>query len=273
MLEEGGLLAAQRNAAILLQQTKALMSLIDKTQAVKLDATFQALLEEAASYGSDFALKAIQAIDSTNPVFKPQIPIEAVRYAAEDALDRLRTHSETFAKRASTIVAQGLIQGWGINKTAQLMTAQLAIVKTNATTIVRTETMQALSKATMATYAENKIGFVMRHTAIGERVCAICAARSGEITRAETTIAILHPRCRDYLTPVKPEWLRLGLINLDWAKNFHEQTLKALPEEVVPKYGQLAPFEKSLGLEKPTKPVWSPKSGFLDSNFAKAAGA
>lgn len=270
--QEGGLLAAQRNAAILLQQIKAFMQLIDASQAAKLDASFQALLTEAGLQGQTFAMNAIHAIAPGNPVFKPQIPIEAVRYAAEDSVERLKSHGDAFAKRTSTIIAQGLIQGWGMDRTVKLMADQLDVARTNAVTIVRTETMQATTKAAMATYQENGIQYVMRHSAVGERVCVVCSARTGEITRLDQTIVVLHPRCRDYVTPVSPQWLRLGLIDLKWAENFHRDVVKALPEGVKPKYDALAPFEKSAGMEKRPKPVWSPKGGFLDAAFKKEAG-
>lgn len=260
--DEGGSVLSKHRALVLLSQVSDLLSLVNTRNADEIQQQFENLLRGAGDQGSTLAQELVQAI--ANEQLKPfaQVPIAAVRFAAQNAVQRLQKHSDDFREKASTIVTQGLIQGWGPDTIARQLRQQLDITQSRATTIARTEALAAHNEAAQDAYQANGIDAFQLIATQDDRLCPTCSARNMQVYKLGESKPPLHPRCRCYSLPWKSGWQQLGLTNDTWAVQFRQKSIAQLQEQgLEPDYGA-SPFEKANGQSAPT-PLWSPSN--LDS--------
>ncbi|XHX80956.1 MAG: minor capsid protein [Stenomitos frigidus ULC029] len=263
MEAQGSLVAAQQNSIILLGQLKTLLQLLSPDELSKITTRLEKLYTEVGVETAALNRLMVQTIEPGATVLAPRIVPEAVRYAAERSVTYFQKYGQEFAHGVGITVAQGLIQGWGVDKTVREMRKVVAIPINRARAVVRTESLQASDHANRAAMEASGIDYVCRCATEDRRTCVWCASRAGEITRRDQTVASLHVSCRCCLIPVRPSWVKLGLFDLDWVRK-HAATLhKDLAE---PLNQRQAPFEKSN--DTPRVPVlWTPTRGFVDPKF------
>jgi SPP1 gp7 family putative phage head morphogenesis protein len=186
------------------------------------------------------------------------IPIEALRYGAEEQTRYLAKYGDEFASRASAAVEQGLIQGWGVSRLSSVLRQQLEVTKQRADIIARTASLSACNAATEKAFRDNGVEWVQWMATVDSRVCNFCAARNGNMYELGSTRPPIHFQDRCFIVPVKRKFFELGLVKEDWIRDFRAQGLEELKKlDRQPNYG-LAPFERTAGLESPPQPVWRP---------------
>jgi hypothetical protein len=94
----------------------------------------------------------------------------------------------------------------------------------------------------------------MRYVTIDDRTCPHCAGRQGEVTKAEETIEVLHPRCRCVLAPYNPEWTLDGELPAGELEEMRDETIATLRSTGADVATGPAPFERG---NRP-RPVWTP---------------
>lgn len=263
MAAKGSLVAAQQNAMILMGQLKELLTLLSPADLDKLTDQLERLYLDVGKQSTAFTKTMITTIEPGASVMAPRIVPETVRYAAERSITYFQKYGQEFAHGVSFTVSQGLIQGWGIDKTVQEMRKVLDIPINRSRAIVRTESLQASDHANRASMEASGIDYVCRCATEDRRTCIWCVSRAGEITRRDQTVASLHVSCRDCLIPVRPSWVKLGLFDLDWVKGHAASLHEELDE---PLNQGKAPFEKSNGTSR-VPVLWSPTKGFVDPKF------
>ncbi|MFN6472556.1 MAG: minor capsid protein [Nostoc sp. SerVER01] len=262
-------LTGLQRSALLLQEIEELLNLVPPRVAATLEAGVVELINQASQNGSLMALELIGTIAPNTIILPSTVPVEALKSAVTDAMSWLTGTGTEFKTAAKQVIAQGLIQNKGVAWTTGVLRRNLGISKRNAESIARTATLGATDQATREAYETNAIGYVQRVSAEDERVCGFCAFRCGNIYRLDEVFAILHVRCRCYLMPVKAEWLRDGLVDLEWMRSHHATTAAIAQTPLNP---GLVQFERSRGLTIPPTPLWTPNGGFADDDFARAAG-
>jgi SPP1 gp7 family putative phage head morphogenesis protein len=260
LVANGSLSAIQRKL-LLMAEIKDLLNLV--SQSTDYQAQFEELLILANQEGQNLARELISVLgEGTIYQISAEIPLEAVRVAAEEQMRYLRRYGEDFAMRATEVVTQGLIQGWGVKRVEGILVQQLGLGKVRAEAIARTATLSAFNGATQEHYRVNQIELFQWVATADDRTCPVCVARSGNIYRLEATRPPAHVRCRCYQMPVQRKWFDNGRIKEAWIRDFHQKGLDALiAAGKKPNYG-IAPFEKSNGLTEPPTPVWTPAKGF-----------
>jgi SPP1 gp7 family putative phage head morphogenesis protein len=261
-------LTGLQRSALLIQEVEQLLNLVPPATAATLEIEVRQLINDATQNGSSLARELIGAIAPDAMILPSTIPVEALKSAVEDTMLWLTGTGAEFKTAAKQVIAQGLIQNKGIAWTAGVLRRNLGVSKSNAESIARTATLQATDQATRVGYETNNIGYVQRVSAEDERVCGFCALRCGNIYRLEDAFAILHVRCRCYLMPVKPEWLSLGLVDLDWMRSHHATTAAIASTPLNP---GLVQFERLRGFSRPAIPLWTPGGGFQDEEFERMA--
>ncbi|MEH2070024.1 MAG: minor capsid protein [Nostoc sp.] len=259
-------LTGLQRSALLLQEIEELLNLVPPRVAATLEAGVNELINQASQNGSSMALELIGTIAPNTIILPSTVPVEALKSAVSDAMSWLTGTGTEFKTAAKQVIAQGLIQNKGIPWTTGVLRRNLGISKRNAESIARTATLQATDQATREAYETNAIGYVQQVSAEDERVCGFCAFRCGNIYRLDEVSAILHVRCRCYLMPVKAEWLRDGLVDLEWMRSHHATTAAIAKTPLNP---GLVQFERSRGLTSPATPLWTPNGGFQDDEFAR----
>lgn len=255
------LLATQR-ALLLADQLKDQLILLNPQVEKAMTARFDRLLTTANQQGENLAgqLLSLSSGEQDAKWASANIPIEAVASQAKNASTTLAKHSQEFAEKASVVVQQGMIQGWGAAKTAKAMAEQLGILLYQAERIVRTESMNAYDNATRSRYKANEVNYVMRVATGDAKVCGSCAARAGQIYEIDKAPAVIHPNDRCTNVPVKKEWVDAGLVDLEWAKG-HAKDTQARTQEKLTQKG--TNFEKG----KPPTPLWNPEKGFINGGL------
>jgi len=252
-----GALMARDRAVVLLSQVADLLQLINTRNADTIQQAFEDLLRGADAQGVTLAQDLTRAIANQSLQMTAQIPLAAIANQAAEGMTRLRNHIEAFADKASTIVSQGLIQGWGTDKVASLLRQELGVVQHRAETIARTESLSASNGAAIATYQANGIDLATWQATADDRLCGYCAARNQKIYHLEDLVLPAHPRCRCFASPASESWLRLGLLDTKWAADFRAKSLAELRSQgLEPNDGQ-TPFEKANGIDAPVA-VWEP---------------
>lgn len=114
--------------------------------------------------------------------------------------------------RARAVLTQAAAFGWGADKTARQFRDVLALTRTRAETIARTELHRVYRTTTRDTYAANAdvvTGWTWR-AHIDRKTCPGCMAMDGTVHPVDEVLAG-HPRCRCAMVPLTPTWADLGL--------------------------------------------------------------
>jgi SPP1 gp7 family putative phage head morphogenesis protein len=256
-LETPGSLMAGDRAAVLLSQVADLLGLINTRNAEEIQQAFEDLLRGADAQGATLADNLARAIANQQLQMTANVPLAAILNQATEGMTRLRNHTEAFADKASTVVTQGLIQGWGTDKIASLLQKEMGLVRHKAETIARTESLSATNAAAKANYQANGLMLGSWQATADDRLCPTCGARNQKVYKLQDIVIPAHPRCRCFITPMSQTWLDLGLVDTTWAADFRARSLAELESlGLEPDYGRSA-FEKANGLELP-QPVWEP---------------
>ena len=252
--EMGGLAAYQRKL-LLLDQLK---ELLNPTAGRDFKRDFEELLRLADSTGIDMGRRLLEISGEDFVRSTATIPLDALRYAAEEQTRYLARYGDEFASRASAAVEQGLIQGWGVSRLSSVLRGQLEITKQRADIIARTASLSASNAAAENCFRENGSEWIQWIATIDSRVCRYCSARNGNMYELGSTRPPIHYQDRCFIVPVKKKFFELGLIKEDWIRDHREKGLAELEKQgLKPDYG-LSPFERAAGLEAPPKPMWRP---------------
>ncbi|MBW4692212.1 MAG: DUF3626 domain-containing protein [Lyngbya sp. HA4199-MV5] len=257
--ETPGSLMGRERAAVLLLQVSDLLQLLNTRSAEDIQQAFEDLLRGAAAQGVTLADDLSRAIANQQLQATANVPIAAIVNQATEGMTRLRNHTEAFADKASTIVTQGLIQGFGTDKIASLLHQQLGVVKARATAIARTESLAASNASAIASYQANGLSLGTWQSTLDSRLCPFCAARNQKIYRLEDIVLPAHVACRCFASPASERWLQLGLIDTKWATDFRAKSLAELRSQGLEPDDGASPFERANGLDAP-EPVWSPEA-------------
>jgi len=268
-LETPGSLMARDRALVLLSQVADLLTLLNTRKADDIQQAFEDLLRGAEAQGVTLAQDLTRAIANQSLQMTANVPIEALQNQATEGMTRLRNHTNAFADKASTIVTQGLIQGWGTDKIASLLQRELGVVRHKAETIARTESLSASNAAIAATLAANDYTLFQFFATKDDRVCPFCSARNQNVYKLGESQPPLHPRCRCVMVGFKQEHLALGLIDTAWSQNFREGAIAELKAQGLEPNDGLAPFEKANGFEAPVA-IWEP--GQREDEWREDAG-
>lgn len=254
---QGSLFASQRRL-LLLQELGPLLSIVRPEEAAAYEALMAEALQLSHTTGATLADELVRVRDPGYPLQDfATIPIEAAVLQARDGVQRLRRYDEEFRAAASSIVEQGLIQGWGTKRVQGVLERELGVAKGKAETLARTEVMSALNDASQQRYAANDL-LVQVFNSPSERTCPFCLARHGNVYRVGQVSVPFHPRCRDYLAPFSPKWQERGLT--DDAAITADKAARIADFEA--KGGRLSPgptyWERKAGLTAAPAPVWRP---------------
>ena len=151
-----------------------------------------------------------------------------------------------------------LAQGDSWRQLSKTLKESLELTKNRAQMVARTEMGAAMAEGTKLRYEREGIEYVQFISTLSSRTCSYCAWRHGNVYERSKAVIKLHPRCGCTSVPWKPEWEKKGLTD----PQADAKQRKAILEELEksgkkPNYGP-APFERSVGLEKPQKPFWEP---------------
>ncbi|HIK42169.1 phage minor head protein [Thermoleptolyngbya sp. M55_K2018_002] len=254
----GDILGAQR-AAVLVNDLAAVMQLVNPENAGEYERALERVLSEAGVEGDRLAAELLQAVRPESAM-RPfaGIPLDVVAQRSKESVQRLRNHSEEFRQRASAVVSQSLIQGWGSTRTAGILRRELGITKGKAEAIARTEIMSAFNWGAMVRYVNAGIEFVQWVITPAESLCRVCAARNMRVYRIRDAIVPAHPFCRCMVIPWGMQWQGLGLTDDEFARDYRQQVMVELVADgKVPDYGA-TPFERAAGLERAPEAVWVP---------------
>jgi SPP1 gp7 family putative phage head morphogenesis protein len=258
-------LTSVQRATLLNSEIESMLNLLPKPVIDSLEQPVVNLIQLATNNSNSLAQSLIRTLNPESIIIPSTVPIEAVKNSANNAMLWLSGTNTEFKITAKKVIAQGLAQNKGVAWTTSVLRQNLGISQKNAETIIRTATLQATDESTKEVYESNNIGYAQRVSAEDKNVCGICSLRAGNIYKLNETSGILHNRCRCYLMPILPEWIKTGLVDLEWTIQHHEQTLAIASSP--PNYG-IAQFERQLGFPSPPQPVWTPRGGFLDEEFA-----
>lgn len=249
----GGLVAYQRKL-LLLDQLKELINPVSGRD-FKWD--FEELLRVADQTGIEMGRRLLE-IGEDFVRSTATIPLDALRYGAEEQTRYLSRYGDEFASRASAAVEQGLIQGWGVDRLSRVLRDQLEVTKQRADIIARTASLSACNAAAENCFRENGAEWIQWMATIDSRVCKFCSARNGNMYELGSTRPPIHFQDRCFIVPVKRKFFELGLVKEDWIRDYREKGLAELEKQgLKPDYG-LSPFERAAGLESVPKPVWRP---------------
>lgn len=240
---------------LLLAEMKDLVNLIEGG---RYQGAFEELLQLANQEGITLATELMNAIEADFTRAVASIPLEAVRFAAEEQTRYLNRYGEEFANKTSAIVEQGLIQGWGVPRLQDAMMGQLGITKIRAEMISRTASVSAGNAAMISQYQRNNMdGFIWVAT-VDRRVCGFCAARNGQAYDFKAFRPPLHPRDRCFTTPYKESWAKKGLIDKNWYRKFRADGIEELrKQDLQPNYG-VSSFERLAGITQAPTSIWKP---------------
>lgn len=251
--EKLSLTAAAQTAAIM-QDLGGLLSVIDPAREEEFIQRFEQMISDAHELGGVMAEELVGAIAPDSDLRQyTGIPVEAVALQARDGVQRLYRWNEEFRGKASGIIEQSLIQGWGPRRAAEQLRSQLGITRFRAETIARTETLSALNDAAQLRYQQNGVEGVQWVCTIGE-VCPYCIARNGRVYETGKVRLPAHPRCRCIVVP----WKALWDTDDEFMQQYVSDRLKDLEQEGgKPNYGP-TPFERAAGLTTAPEPIWKP---------------
>lgn len=250
------LLPNQRKLLIL-SEVQGLLTLINPQQAEQLQKDFETMLKASGDAGQALVGQLSQAIANEQLQSFASVPLEAVRYQAEDGMRRLSRHTADFASRTSAVVEQALVQGWGARKTASALRGELGITKGKAEQLARTETLSSNNQAIAANAKRNGFEAFQFFATSDDRLCPTCGSRNQQIYKLGESQPPAHPSCRCIAVPIKLDWIEAGLIDTAWSQQFREGAIAEVEASGQRLNTGLAPFEKSNGLPRP-EPLWTP---------------
>ncbi len=240
---------------LLLAEMKDLLNLIEGGNYQQ---ALEDLMEVANQEGTTLAVELMNAIESDFARAVASIPLEAVRFAAEEQMRYLNRHGEEFANKASSVVEQGLIQGWSVPRIEKQLMQELGITKMRAQVISRTASVSAGNAAMKQQYIKHGMDGWIWVATPDSRVCPYCTARNGQAYDFKAFRPPIHPRCRCFSTPYKKAWVEKGLIDRDWYKNAREVGMVELRKaKLEPNYNP-SPFERAAGIAQAPTPIWKP---------------
>lgn len=210
-----------------------------------------ALVRDSYAAGMDNAISMLSAMQAQTVFASASVPIEAAVQAA-NASARLAHHGQAFALKAEQLVIDGIIRGRGWGATARELRRETGVTASKARQIVRTESITASHAARTAAFERDGIEIATWVATMDDRVCGYCAARSGNIYKIHDIIIPAHPGCRCVATPIRPEWVEAGIVDLEWNEEHHRETLERMEDKE--RRGP-SPFERALGWENPPEPV------------------
>jgi SPP1 gp7 family putative phage head morphogenesis protein len=182
------------------------------------------LLHKSAAKGMAEAKDSLKAYDEVPLQGEPDWA--AVRSAASASKDRLQKHSADFIAQAQTHIVDGIVRGRGLRQVSSDLRGAVGGLLADAERVVRTETVTALDNARRLQYASNGIEYVQRSAASDDRVCAWCADRDGLVYRIDEAPVCIHPYDRCANLPWRPEWVQLGIVDMEQSEQHREELLK-----------------------------------------------
>lgn len=274
-LTQGGAIGRAR-AAVLLQESGALVDLIESRLDTQSTATAQSIID-ARQLGVDGALEALSAFDPSHYdralealSVHGDINVRAATQAILGMESNLTNWSKEFISAAQNSVIQSIVSGEHSSSMARKLAADMSTTRYKAERVLRTELHQAEDRARREVYYESGILYVQRVATEDDRVCFWCMDRAGNIYKIEEAPASLHPFDRCFNMPWSPVWDELGLIDNEWI-NEHKNGVEAKYNEQVaarraagqkvtePAHGSAAPFD--IGRVAPVA-VWTPRTGY-----------
>lgn len=136
-------------------------------------------------------------------VFNRPVHSDALQLLYTRNYEALQGITDDVAKEISRELTDGFAQGWGPRKMARSLTDRVdAVGKTRATTLARTEVINAHAESTLTRFEEQGVDQVTVQaewlTAGDDRVCADCQALEGNVYSIDEARGLLprHPRCR-----------------------------------------------------------------------------
>lgn len=212
-----------------------------------------ARIETARKQGAEFVRQTFERFEAELTISTP-INHEALASVAENASTRLRRHGVDTIDRVKQEVTTGIVRGDSWTKVSRRIRNETGLMRTRADTIALTELHSAQADARTRLYGELGVQLVMRYVTMDDRTCPYCAGRQGEVTKAEDTVEVLHPRCRCVLAPYNPEWTLDGELPADELEEMRDDTLRIFREAGGDLKTGPAPFERG---SRP-RPVWTP---------------
>jgi hypothetical protein len=165
--QSNGSLVAYQRKLLLLNELKDLLNVAGGD----FSRDFEELLRIADATGIELGDRLLQLSGEDFVRSTATIPIEALKYAAEEQTRYLAKYGDEFAGRASGIIEQGLIQGWGVAKVAGELRKSLEVTKTRAEIIARTASLSASNAATEKAFRDNGVEWVQWMATADSRVC------------------------------------------------------------------------------------------------------
>jgi hypothetical protein len=194
---------------------------------------------------------------------------QVIKYWREDSQARMQKWGKTYEQQAQALFELSYQQNWGARRTADELNALLGRTQKNAARIVRSSSNSVRTLSMKQTYDANDIELVIWNTSGGDRVCPYCSARNQQVYKVGEAIIPAHVNCQCYLLPFKKEWILNGKFDKEWSKESRQKGLEELTQAGGAVNNGLTPFEKSMGLEKPPKPIWTAEKGFARGEAPK----
>lgn len=243
----------EARARVLIQQVRALL---DVTSGLPVDDTFAQLVRASYQLGVDNALATLSLYERGLVGLSTTVRAEVLVRAA-NASARLARHGREFAEAAERLIIDGITRGRGWGRVAAEIRRETGVARAAAEMTVRTESIIASDEARRDAYAANGVEYVQRMATMDDRVCGWCAARAGNVYRADEAPVALHPNDRCYNAPWKPEWQELGLTDDEWFREHKRKTIERAEAAGEKLHTGPAPFERAEGRDPP-RPVWTP---------------
>ena len=244
-------LLARQRALVIMDEIRQQSELLNPQQGETIQQDYEAMIKAAYQEGADLAGDLAMALGDRRLMPFSEIPMDAVVAQARDGVRRLAGHGAAFASKASAVVEQGLIQGWGARRVGTALRAELGVTKSKAETIARTEVMSAYNSAAKARYKRGGIELGQWIATPSDRMCPTCGARNMRIFRMDDLLIPAHPRCRCTMLPVSTDWD----LDREFTDQYRNDLLKDLEDKGIdPNYGP-SPFERAAGLSKAPEAV------------------
>lgn len=248
----GAISTLVRQGAIAAELQEALRFISPENYAAY-DQLGQQIIEAAIAQGENLAGETLAFVGVQAPF--TTIPVGAVRNQAENFRRRLVNYSDTQAANISSVVEQGLIQGFGTRKMEASLKALGVSFKSSAETVARTEVLSAFNGAAKSRYEQSGVPYVQVIATPAEGTCSLCYARNGQVYEVTKAPSVpFHPRCRCSILPV----LSLSDIDAEFYEKYRQDGLDELKDKGLKPDGGLTAWEKKAGLTVAPAPVWVP---------------
>jgi SPP1 gp7 family putative phage head morphogenesis protein len=244
-------LLARQRTLLIMDEIRSQLELIDPVRAKRITTAYESMLTQATREGYDAAGDLNQAMSSEKLKPFSAVPTDAIAAQASEGLARLKNHVAAFATKASAVVEQGLVQGWGPRKVARALRSELGVTASKAETIARTEVMSAYNSAAKTRYKKGGIEYGQWMATGSDRLCPVCADRNMRVYKLEDIVIPAHPRCRCMVVPYSPNWDA----DTEFTERYREQTIADLRATGVEPSGAVSPFEKAAGMTTAPQPV------------------